>query len=80
MGQYHTLDIEMDHPLWLEKEVWDSIFLERLGEAGDPTKKAEIAAIVMQEGLAHVCLVTSAMTQTKARIEKHFPKKKVEYM
>lgn len=31
--------------------------------------------IVMQEGLANVCLVTSAMTITRAKIERKIPKK-----
>lgn len=76
MGQYHTLEVELDHPVWIEKECWDLIYLERLNEAADPAKKAELAVIVMQEGLANVCLVTQAMTLTKAKIEKTIPKKK----
>jgi protein pelota len=38
--------------------------------------KAEIAAIVMQEGLAHVCLIKSALTKVCAKIERTMPKKK----
>ena len=30
----------------------------------------------MHEGLAHVCLITPYMTQTRARIERKMPKKK----
>jgi len=76
LGQYHTLEIEKDHPISIEKPSWDAIYLERIDEAVDPGKLAEIAVVVMQEGLAHLCLVTSAMTITKARIEKNIPKKK----
>jgi protein pelota len=35
-----------------------------------------VAAIVMQPGLAHLCLVTGALTVTKARIEVNIPKKR----
>jgi protein pelota len=75
MGQYHTMDIELKQSIRLEKECWDVIVLERLDEACDPAAKADLAAIVMQEGLANVCLITSSMTISKAKIERTMPKK-----
>lgn len=45
-------------------------------QACDPTTHADLAAIVMQEGLAHVCLVTSSMTIVRAKIETYIPKKR----
>ena len=47
-----------------------------LEDAGDPTKKAEIAAVVLQEGLASICLVKSSLTKVCAKIERTMPKKK----
>ena len=41
---------------------WDSVSRERIELATDPYKHADLAAVVMQEGLANVCLVTSCMT------------------
>lgn len=38
--------------------------------------QAEVAAVVMTGGLAHVCLVTSHMTITRARIEMNIPRKR----
>jgi protein pelota len=75
MGQYHTMDIELNQSIKLEKECWDVIALERLSEACDPAAKADLAAIVMQEGLANLCLITSSMTICKAKIERRMPKK-----
>jgi protein pelota len=37
---------------------------------------AEIAAVVMQEGLANICLVTSSMTIVRAKIEVAIPRKR----
>ena len=77
MGQYHTIEIEGSRPLQIEKQyTWDSIFLDRVKEACNPGANADLAAIVMQEGLAHVCLLTKSLTLTKARIERRIPKKK----
>lgn len=77
LGQYHTLDIEIGKPFSITKDCWDSLYVQQLEDACNPAKIAEIAAIVMQEGLAHVCLITNTMTLTKAKIERSVPKKKL---
>lgn len=77
MGQYHTIELETTRPVQIEKEhCWDSIFLDRVKEACNPGANADLAAIVMHEGLAHVCVLTKALTLTKARIERRIPKKR----
>lgn len=50
MGQYHTLDIELNRKFTLRKPEWDTYSLDRLELACDPTKSADLAAIVMDEG------------------------------
>jgi protein pelota len=69
MGAYHTLDLELQRNFTISKQVWDTVVLDRLEEACDPVKQAEVAAVVMQPGLANVCLLTSAMTITRQRID-----------
>lgn len=76
-GSHHTATVGLHQSFQIEKEVWDQIFLDRLYEAAHPERQAEIAAVVMQAtGLAHVCLVTGALTITKAKIEVNIPKKR----
>eukprot|EP00824_Muranothrix_gubernata_P006734 TRINITY_DN18668_c2_g1_i1.p1 TRINITY_DN18668_c2_g1~~TRINITY_DN18668_c2_g1_i1.p1 ORF type:complete len:672 (+),score=102.86 TRINITY_DN18668_c2_g1_i1:95-2017(+) len=76
MGQYHTLDVEPNRNITLYKDEWDMLFLERLKEATDPTVTADLAAVIMQEGLAHVCLITRSMTILRARVETTIPRKR----
>jgi len=76
MGQYHTLDVEMNRKFVLFKNHWDSIAFHRLDTACDPVQSSDLAAIVMQEGLANVCLVTSSMTLLRAKIENNIPRKR----
>lgn len=77
LGSYHTLTLELNQNFSIEKTCWDQIFLDLIEEATHPDRQAEIAAVVLQgTGLAHVCLVTGALTITKARIEVHIPKKR----
>ena len=44
MGAYHTLNLELTQNFSLEKECWDQIFLDRIDEACNPERQAEIAA------------------------------------
>ncbi|KAH1000202.1 hypothetical protein HUJ04_000122 [Dendroctonus ponderosae] len=76
MGAYHTLDLELNRKFSLRKVEWDSIALERIEQACDPTKSADVAAVIMQEGLAHVCLITSSMTLIRAKIDVTIPRKR----
>ncbi|XP_064461379.1 protein pelota-like [Ornithodoros turicata] len=76
MGAYHTLDLEMNRKFTLAKRNWDSVHLERLEQACDPAQSADLAAVVMQEGLANVCLVTASMTLVRAKIDVSIPRKR----
>jgi protein pelota len=55
---------------------WDSVHLDLIEDFSDPSRKADVVAVVMHEGLAHVCLLKDALTKVCARIERSFPKKK----
>jgi len=76
MGAYHTIDLELNRKFVLSKSHWDSVHLDRIDQACDPSKMADIAAIVMQEGLAHVCLVTPSMTIVRAKVDTPIPRKR----
>ncbi|CAG8441080.1 3848_t:CDS:10 [Acaulospora morrowiae] len=76
MGTYHTIDLELNRNFTLTKQEWDIIALERVEEACDITRQADVAAIVLQEGLANICLVTQNMTIVRQRIEHPIPKKR----
>ncbi|EGT45824.1 hypothetical protein CAEBREN_01101 [Caenorhabditis brenneri] len=76
LGSYHTIDIEPHRKFTMEKEEWDSIDLERLDLALNPAATADVAAVVLHEGLANVCLITPAMTLTRAKIDMTIPRKR----
>ena len=50
MGAYHTIDIEANRKFTLAKTEWDTVALERIEIATDPSKTADVAAVTMQEG------------------------------
>ncbi|XP_063821919.1 protein pelota [Ostrinia nubilalis] len=76
MGAYHTLDLELNRKFTLQKILWDSVALERVDMACDPAQNADVAAVVMQEGLAHVCLITPSMTLVRSKIDMTIPRKR----
>jgi len=76
LGAHHTITLEVGRQFRLEKACWDQIFLERIEAACHPEREADIAAVVMSTGLAHVCLVTEYLTFTRAKIDVNIPKKR----
>ncbi|GFX27239.1 protein pelota [Trichonephila clavipes] len=76
LGAYHTMNLELNRKFTLAKACWDTIALERIDMACDPAQHADLAAIVMQEGLGHVCLVTSSMTIVRAKLDVNIPRKR----
>ncbi|KAJ3643186.1 hypothetical protein Zmor_025911 [Zophobas morio] len=80
MGAYHTLDLELNRKFRLSKHEWDSVSLDRVEMACDPTKSADVAAVIMQDGLAQICLITSSMTLVRAKIEASIPRKRKNFI
>uniref|UniRef100_A0A8C4SF32 Protein pelota homolog n=1 Tax=Erpetoichthys calabaricus TaxID=27687 RepID=A0A8C4SF32_ERPCA len=76
MGAYHTIELELNRKFTLAKKVWDSVVLERIEQACDPAQQADLAAVIMQEGLANIVLVTPAMTLLRAKVEVTIPRKR----
>ncbi|KAK0385934.1 hypothetical protein NLU13_3754 [Sarocladium strictum] len=76
-GLHHTLDLEVNRPFALRKpEGWDSVALATLDQALSDDKNGAVAAVVMQEGLANICLITQFRTVLKVRVEHVIPKKR----
>ncbi|CAA6659832.1 unnamed protein product [Spirodela intermedia] len=75
IGQFHTLEIEPHRPFVIRKDVWDSLALDILKQACDPAASADLAVILMQEGLAQIFLIGRSITTTRSRIESSIPRK-----
>lgn len=50
MGSYHTLDLELHRNFTLYKNEWDAFALDRVDAACNPSRNAEIGAVVLDEG------------------------------
>lgn len=69
LGAYHTIDLETHKPFTINKPCWDTIFLERLEAAADVANKADVAAVVMAQGKAQICLITGYVTIVRTSID-----------
>lgn len=59
-----------------KSDGWDSIALDVVREAVKQDKEGTVPAVVMQEGLANICLITEHQTILKRRIETGIPRKR----
>lgn len=75
-GKFISYTITYAYPFTLLKKNFDSYAKKLLDEACNPEAKADTAAIVLQEGVAHVCILTASSTILKQKIEYSLPKKK----
>lgn len=75
-GQYHTLDLELNRPftLW-KKHGWDSVAVQTLRDALNQDRDGAIAAVVMHEGMANICLITEYQTLVKSRVQSALSRK-----
>ncbi|OJA13820.1 hypothetical protein AZE42_00509 [Rhizopogon vesiculosus] len=76
MGAFHTLDIESNRDVRIEKvEGWDSVAIARVEESCVPGRGAEVGAVVCGEGTAAFCLLSQHMTLVTHRISVPIPRK-----
>ncbi|KIJ70070.1 hypothetical protein HYDPIDRAFT_171984 [Hydnomerulius pinastri MD-312] len=76
LGAFHTLDIEANRDVRIEKiEGWDSIALSRVEESIVPGRGAEVGAVVCGEGTAAFCLLSQHLTLITHRISVPIPRK-----
>mmetsp|Transcript_5096 Transcript_5096/g.8843 ORF Transcript_5096/g.8843 Transcript_5096/m.8843 type:complete len:379 (+) Transcript_5096:373-1509(+) len=75
-GAYHTLEIAPSRALTIQKDAWDTVALELLEQACNPAASADLAVVLIQEGLAHLVLVGGSCTLTRARVETNMPRKR----
>ncbi|KAH3669505.1 hypothetical protein OGAPHI_001626 [Ogataea philodendri] len=76
LGSYHTAELEFNQKFTLYKNDWDEISLDLVNKSCSIEAKAEVGAVVLQEGVAHLCLITENMTILRSKIEKSIPKKR----
>ena len=76
VGQYQSTTITRGHPFSLFKKVWDELSIDGLRIATDPTLTSDLCAIVMEEGLANLFLISSHITTLKATVTLSIPKKR----
>lgn len=73
---YHTADVQLNKSFTLYKPEWDEISYGIVVKACSFEDKAEIGAVVLEEGVAHLCLVADNMTVLRNKIEKLIPRKR----
>ena len=76
LGAYHSLELEMQRAFSLGKDSWDALDIERIKQCTDPAASADLAVLLITEGVANLCLVGRTCTITRAKIEFSLPRKR----
>jgi protein pelota len=75
IGANHSMTLEVNKDIGITKTFWDSHAFQLLQQAADVALKADAAAVIMEEGLAHICLLSSSMSLTLATVDSPIPRK-----
>ncbi|KAL7666628.1 Protein DOM34 [[Candida] zeylanoides] len=75
-SSYHTADVQLGKALTLYKDEWDEVSYGLVVRSCSIEDKAEVGAVVLEEGVAHICLVTDSMTVLRSKVEKSIPRKR----
>ena len=76
IGQYQTCELGKGSFFSLFKTYWDEIHVDTLKAATDPSLTADVASIIMEEGVAHLYFITNNLTTLKGKITQTIPKKR----
>ncbi|ODV63112.1 translation release factor eRF1 [Ascoidea rubescens DSM 1968] len=74
-NSFESVQIDFNHPFNLYLEQWDKVSLQIL-QSCTIDQKAEVGAILLDEGLANFCLLTETVSIFKTNVTKSFPKKR----
>ncbi|CEM33183.1 unnamed protein product [Vitrella brassicaformis CCMP3155] len=76
LGQFHTVEVELNSNLSVMKSNWDFISRDRLQQAVDAKRSAEVAAILIDQGVANFYLLTSCLAKELCKVQVNIPKKR----
>lgn len=76
IGKYFSFTVNYTYPFTILKHDYNKYTQKLLNESTQIDSKADSAAVVLQEGIAHICLLTNSSTILKQKVEYSLPKKK----
>ncbi|SCU78789.1 LAMI_0A05952g1_1 [Lachancea mirantina] len=76
VGKFFSFTVDFKYPFTLIKQDFNSYAAKLLNESCNVESRSDIAAVALQEGIAHICLLSSFSTILKNKIEISLPKKK----
>lgn len=76
-GSFQRMLLSIGRPFSLYKSCWDKFSYDEMREAGDECSGAEVAAVVMQSGLASICIIGRNSTVVTSTVSKAIPKMRV---
>lgn len=76
VGQFQSASIRTSVQFSIIKKNWEPFHIDALHTATNPSLTADLAVILMEEGLCNLYLISNHMILNKAKIELSIPKKR----
>ncbi|KNH05662.1 meiotic cell division protein pelota [Perkinsela sp. CCAP 1560/4] len=76
LGQFHSTDVLLDAQISIGKSSWDNVDRKLIEESCDASLNADVAAVILDDSVAHLYLVTANMCIEKSTIHNSAAKKK----
>lgn len=76
VGQYHTIDVSIGSTITLYKDEWNGFCEGKLSDVSNSTKQAELAFLVIDNGVATFFLLTQYTTKQVFKIYHNIPIRK----
>ena len=76
IDQFQTCEISQGSFFSLYKKYWDEIHIDTLKASTDNSIKADLAALIMEEGVAHLYLISNNLTTLQGKVTQSIPKKR----
>lgn len=80
IGSYHSLDLELNNPFSLEKDVWDPADLDFINISCNEKRVTDVSMLLIQEGLAYIYLISPNDMIEQCKVEVKISKKYSEKM
>ena len=74
LGAYHTLEIDANRAVVIEKTLWDAADAKRLRELADPAASADLAVLLITEA-SRTSPSSARASRASAKVEKTMPRK-----
>lgn len=79
IGAHHTFEAKVHDEVEIIKEEWDSMHMERVKEATDFKRAAEVGVLLLDTGVANLYLTSPYLSRLVGQVNMNIPKRRAQF-